>query len=323
MSLFDDVVKVGTLGLIDDVTGSQGAADAARAGTSQALGAREDASTELRDFAGQQRDTMAGRVGGYTNEMLGNQQQYGQEMRMAAQQRQAAQQGQLQGGLSAMNQRMDPYSQMGAKSLADMQNLAGQGLDVDVTQDPGYKFRMQEGLKAQQRQQSASGMGMSGRGLKEMAKYSQGLASQEYGSAWDRANTQREQQLGAMGRAGSIGAGMAGMQGQMGMQGSRDMAGAVADLSGSIQNPNAILGSSLQQLNSIDAGYGNIMTGDIGNMGQARADAAQSRGQIGAGEAVAGWNTAMGLGNLAVSAYGAGAGGGFGGGGGYYDTSGG
>lgn len=65
----------------------------------------------------------------------------------------------------------------------DDPNLSGQAL---LEQDPGYAFRMAEGKKALEQSQAAKGGLFSGEAGKELARYSQGLASQEYGAAADR-----------------------------------------------------------------------------------------------------------------------------------------
>lgn len=63
---------------------------------------------------------------------------------------------------------------------------------ADYQADPGYQFRMTEGLKALERSSAAKGGLMSGGALKGIADYSQGLASQEYGNAYSRYNQNQE-----------------------------------------------------------------------------------------------------------------------------------
>lgn len=63
------------------------------------------------------------------------------------------------------------------------------GMD-DFKADPGYKFRMQEGLKALERSAAARGGLFSGRSMKDTMRFSQGLGAQEYGAAFDRFNIQ-------------------------------------------------------------------------------------------------------------------------------------
>jgi hypothetical protein len=56
-----------------------------------------------------------------------------------------------------------------------------------LNDDPGYQFRLQEGMKALQATQAAKGGLLSGGAVKGALKYGQGLASQEYASAYNRA----------------------------------------------------------------------------------------------------------------------------------------
>jgi len=52
--------------------------------------------------------------------------------------------------------------------------------------DPGYGFRLGEGLKARDRQAAARGGLISGAALKGAQRYGQDMASQEYGNAFNR-----------------------------------------------------------------------------------------------------------------------------------------
>ena len=65
----------------------------------------------------------------------------------------------------------------------------------DFEQDPGYAFRMSEGLKALDRQAAARGGLISGSALKGAQRFGQALGSQEYGSAFDRYQINRANQL--------------------------------------------------------------------------------------------------------------------------------
>ena len=62
--------------------------------------------------------------------------------------------------------------------------------EVDLQADPGYQFRLSEGLKALDRQAAARGGLISGSALKASSRYGQDMASQEYGNAYNRALTQ-------------------------------------------------------------------------------------------------------------------------------------
>ena len=56
-------------------------------------------------------------------------------------------------------------------------------------QDPGYAFRLAEGQKALERSGAAKGMTLSGAQAKALNSYGQGMASQEYGNAYNRYTT--------------------------------------------------------------------------------------------------------------------------------------
>ncbi len=67
------------------------------------------------------------------------------------------------------------------------------GLFGGFEQDPGYQFRQQQGEQAINRANSARGGRASGRAMKELSSFNQGLASQEYGNFANR----RAQEFGA------------------------------------------------------------------------------------------------------------------------------
>jgi len=56
----------------------------------------------------------------------------------------------------------------------------------DFTADPGYQFRFDQGEQAGQNALSAGGMKLSGRAAKELTRYGQGFASNEYGNVYNR-----------------------------------------------------------------------------------------------------------------------------------------
>jgi hypothetical protein len=64
-----------------------------------------------------------------------------------------------------------------------------------ANQDPGYAFRMAEGMKALERSAAARGGLLSGATLKGTQRYGQDLASQEYQNAFNRYQTQRTNTL--------------------------------------------------------------------------------------------------------------------------------
>lgn len=58
----------------------------------------------------------------------------------------------------------------------------------DFEEDPGYQFRLDQGEQAINRAAAAAGRYDSGRALKDLTEFNSGLASQEYGNAYNRWN---------------------------------------------------------------------------------------------------------------------------------------
>lgn len=85
-----------------------------------------------------------------------------------------------------------PWLQAGQTTLADlMRQMQSGGFDrqfdaSSLGNDPGFQFRMQEGQKALERSAAARGGLNSGGFMKGLARYSQGLASDEFQNAWSR-----------------------------------------------------------------------------------------------------------------------------------------
>lgn len=114
------------------------------------------------------------------------------------------------------NARLDPYAKTGALASTTLGSMIGPdgqlmknfGAD-DMRVDPGYAFRLAEGQKALERSQSARGATGGGGASKALARYSQGMAAQEYQAAFDRnrtQNTDRFSQLDTLSREGQTAA---------------------------------------------------------------------------------------------------------------------
>ena len=58
--------------------------------------------------------------------------------------------------------------------------------EEDFETEPGYEFRLAEGQKALERSAAARGQVFSGGTLKALTRYGQGVASQEFGRAYNR-----------------------------------------------------------------------------------------------------------------------------------------
>jgi hypothetical protein len=95
------------------------------------------------------------------------------------------------------NEQQRPYREAGYSALSDIGGmkpyLTQQYTPEDFAQgiDPGYQFRLQQGQEATNRMANMGGGMISGNALKGAQDYTQGLASTEYGNAFNRFQTQR------------------------------------------------------------------------------------------------------------------------------------
>jgi hypothetical protein len=111
-----------------------------------------------------------------------------------------------------------PFRETGLEAQNALARMAGLGTDtgaadyglfgrqVDLMNDPGFNFRLREGTKELDRRLAAGGRMFSGGALKAGQQYSQELASQEYGNAFDRAMRLRAERGNAL--AGLYGGGL-------------------------------------------------------------------------------------------------------------------
>ena len=111
--------------------------------------------------------------------------------------------------------------------------------------DPGYGFRMSEGMKALERSAAARGGLLSGATLKGVQRFGQDLASQEYTNAFNRYQTERAARLQPLQSLAGVGQTTAQQLGQAGMQtaqniGDTQMSGAAARASGYVGGANAL-----------------------------------------------------------------------------------
>lgn len=107
-----------------------------------------------------------------------------------------------------------PYRQAGVTGQNRLMELLGLGENTgaegygryakdfsmaDYQADPGYAFRLGEGMKQLQSNARARGGAVSGNTMMGAQKYAQGLASQEYQNAFNRYQTNRTNQLAPLG----------------------------------------------------------------------------------------------------------------------------
>lgn len=94
----------------------------------------------------------------------------------------------------------EPWRKAGMNALSGMQDrdFSRDFTMADYRADPGYAFRLAEGQKALERSAAAKGSLMSGGFMKGLDAYSQGQASQEYGNAYNRFNSDRDRRFGRL-----------------------------------------------------------------------------------------------------------------------------
>jgi hypothetical protein len=82
----------------------------------------------------------------------------------------------------------EPFRQVGVNALPDL--VAASQYDpftIDKFQaDPGYGFRLKEGIRALENSAAARGGLLSGNTMRGITRYGQGLASEEFGNAFNR-----------------------------------------------------------------------------------------------------------------------------------------
>ena len=117
--------------------------------------------------------------------------------------------------------------------------------------DPGYAFRLQQGQRALQGQQNQAGGLIGGNALAAMQDYTQGSASQEYGNAFNRFQTQRGNIYNTLASMAGLGQTSLGQTGQMEAQTAQGVGSAIAGVgqataAGQIGVGNALAGGLTQ-----------------------------------------------------------------------------
>lgn len=154
-----------------------------------------------------------------------------------------------QGGLTAQNRLLTLLGLEGGEAgTPDYGRYAKDFTMADYQADPGYGFRLDEGMKALERSAAARGGLLSGATLRGAQRFGQDLASQEYQNAFNRYQVNRANQLNPLQSlygagqtsantlttaAGQTGQGVAGAQ----------LAGGQARASGYLGMANALTGA--------------------------------------------------------------------------------
>jgi len=157
-------------------------------------------------------------------------------------------------GITAQNQLLTLLGLQGGTPGAEFGKYARPFGMQDFQADPGYAFRLSEGMKALEASRAARGGLLSGATGKALSRYGQDLASQEYGSAFNRYQTERANRLAPLGSLMGTGqaaaANQAGSAGQYGTNLSNlTTSGAAAQAAGQVGMMNALTGSLNTYLN--------------------------------------------------------------------------
>jgi hypothetical protein len=124
--------------------------------------------------------------------------------------------------------------------------------DFTAGMDPGYAFRLKMGQQQAMRQANLGGGALSGNSLAGLQDYTQGSASQEYGNAFNRFQTQRGNIYNTLASIAGLGQTSLGQTGQAGTSAGANIGQAISNAgsaaaAGTIGSANA-MGGSIQNL---------------------------------------------------------------------------
>ena len=156
----------------------------------------------------------------------------------------------LRGEIDRQRADLAPYQTAGTNALAELQNTRYIPFGQDQFQvDPGYRFRLAEGLKGLEHSASARGGMLTGGTLKAITNYGQGAASQEYGNAFNRYQTEFANKLNPLQYLANLGYGATG-------QGINASQGYAANVGNAYTGTAANVGNlGMQGANALAEGY--------------------------------------------------------------------
>ena len=148
----------------------------------------------------------------------------------------------------------EPWRQAGMTALNKLTPLATNYQQFGMQQfqaDPGYAFRLSEGMKALERSAAARGGLLSGATMKGLQRYGQDLASQEYMNAFNRYQTERNAQLNPLQSLAGVG-----------QTATQQLGAAGQTYAGNVGN---LMGQAAQARASGYVGGANALTGALGS----------------------------------------------------------
>jgi hypothetical protein len=153
-------------------------------------------------------------------------------------------------------QLQEPFRQVGVNALPELVEASRYtpfGME-QFQQDPGYAFRMKEGLRALENTAAARGGLLSGNQMRGVTRFGQELGSQEFTNAFNRYQAERAARLNPLQSLAGMGqttaANVAGQAGQFGQNIGANIIGAAnARASGYMGTANALSNALGQGLN--------------------------------------------------------------------------
>lgn len=159
-------------------------------------------------------------------------------------------------------QLQDPWYQAGVAGVNRLAAGLSKGGEFSIPfsstkwqEDPGYSFRLSEGLNALNKQAAARGGLISGNALKEATRYGQNMGSQEYQNAFSRYYTERDNIMKPLQ-----------YMAQMGQSSANTMGGAASNYGANAGN--LMMTNATNQANSL-LNAGNIRASQYGGYGRA------------------------------------------------------
>lgn len=169
-----------------------------------------------------------------------------------------------------------PWREAGQQALATLQQGMEAGefdpRNFDFEADPGYRFRMQEGVNALDSSAAARGRLQSGAQQRAVSRYGQNLASQEYQNAFNRnmaTQGTRFNQLASMAGVGQTAVNATQQAGSQmaGSVGNALMAGGRAQAQGYLNAGNAQAGAYQGMATAANQGISNMMMANMAGVG--------------------------------------------------------
>jgi hypothetical protein len=185
-------------------------------------------------------------IGAYSSNKASKAQQQAQREASAAEERMFNRQVELQ----------EPFRQAGVNALPELVEASRYtpfGME-QFQADPGYGFRLKEGLRALESSAAARGGLLSGNAMRGITRFGQGLASEEFGNAFNRYQTERAARLNPLQSLVGLGQTSANTLGSAAGQYGQTMAQNAAQMgniraSGYVGQANALTGALGQGLN--------------------------------------------------------------------------